>query len=132
MEWRFVSDWIMIVRQGSPSPCGGKHGAGAMNKQTAIALLMALSASTAALAETQEEQQACTNDAFQFCQNAIPDRDRVFACLAERRHVISALCQTAMAPYLPAEPVVKKVAVQKPVVHKTAKNKSGPLVLAPH
>jgi hypothetical protein len=104
-----------------------------MNKRTAIALLMALSASTAALAETQEEQQACTNDAFQFCQNAIPDRDRVFACLAEHKHVISPLCQTAMAPYLPAEPVVKKVAVQKPVAHKTtAKNKPGPLVLAPH
>ncbi len=61
-----------------------------MNKQIAMMIVIALSATTAALAETQEEQQACTNDAFQFCQNAIPDRNRVFTCLAENRNLISA------------------------------------------
>jgi len=99
-----------------------------MNKQIAMMIVIALSATTAALAETQEEQQACTNDAFQFCQNAIPDRNRVFTCLAENRNLISAACHTAMAPYLPADPLpVKKQAAR----NKTAKTK-GPIVLAPH
>ena len=33
-----------------------------------------------AAAETPEQRQACTDDAFQFCSDAIPDRERVFAC----------------------------------------------------
>jgi hypothetical protein len=126
MEWRPMAKCVMILEKGKSVALRRQHGAGAMTKRTAIAFLMALSASTAAFAETQEEQQACTNDAFQFCQDAIPDRDRVFACLAQKRHVISPPCQAVMAQYLPAEPVAKK-----PAARKIAKNK-GPLSLAPH
>jgi hypothetical protein len=94
-------------------------------KQIAILVVVACCAASGATAQSQDEQQACTNDAFQFCQNAIPDRTRVFTCLAENRHVISPACQLVMAPYLPPEPVVKK-----PVRKTTAKNKA-PLKLSP-
>jgi hypothetical protein len=97
-----------------------------MNKQIAMVMLLGVTAATGALAETQDEQQACTNDAFQFCQNAIPDRSRVFACLAENRRALSPACQLVMARYLPAEPAPNP---RKPT-RKTAKGK-GPLVLSP-
>jgi len=62
----------------------------------------AFSTSTGALAETLEERESCMHDAFRFCQSAIPDRDRVFACLVENRDQISSACHTMTAPYLPA------------------------------
>src|ERR1700692_4609471 len=79
---------------------------GAMKKQIVLAIVLALGAGEVALAETAEEQQACTNDAFQLCQNFIPDRNRVFTCLVENKNQLSAPCHVVMAPYLPAEPVV--------------------------
>jgi hypothetical protein len=100
-----------------------------MMKRIALAILLALSAGTVALAETAEEQQACTNDAFQFCQNFIPDRNQVFTCLVNNRNQISAACHVAMAPYLPAEPVV---ALKKQSAHERAVKTKGPLNLAPH
>jgi hypothetical protein len=101
-----------------------------MKKQIAMAIVLALGASTVALAETQEEQQACSNDAFQFCQNFIPDRNRVFSCLAANKDRISVACRTVMAPYLPAEPVA---ALKKPPApHEQSAKSKGPLSLAPH
>ena len=64
----------------------------------------------AAPAETPEQRQACMDDAFQFCSEAIPDRERVFACLVEKRTMISLLCRDGMAAFLPPEPAP---AVQK-------------------
>jgi hypothetical protein len=105
-----------------------------MKKQIALAIILALSAGTIALAETAEEQQACTNDAFALCQNYIPDRNRVFSCLMENRNQLSAPCHTVMLQYLPPEPVV---ALKKPPAPaagakaaKAAKSK-GPLSLTP-
>jgi hypothetical protein len=103
---------------------------GAMKKQIALAIVLALGAGTVALAETPEEQQACTNDAFQFCQNFIPDRNRVFTCLVNNRNQISAACHTVMAPYFPAEPVV---ALKKPPApHEQGAKTKGPINLTPH
>jgi hypothetical protein len=102
-----------------------------MSKQIAMVMLLAVSAATTALAQSQDEQQACTNDAFQFCQYAIPDRDRVFACLAENRHVISPACQLVMAQYLPLDPQpspAKKL--PRKTANKTTKGKA-PLKLTP-
>jgi len=99
-----------------------------MNKQIAIVMLLACSAATSALAQSQDEQQACTNDAFQFCQNAIPDRSRVFACLAENRRVISPACRQVMAQYLPPDP--PPPGAKKPPTKKAA-SKKGPLQLTP-
>ena len=59
---------------------------------------------TTAPAETPEQRQACTDDAFQLCSDAMPDRERVFACLVQNRHVISPLCREGMAAFLPPEP----------------------------
>ena len=103
---------------------GGKTGR-AM-KQIAILVVAACCAASGAAAQSQDEQQACTNDAFQFCQNAIPDQNRVFACLAENRHAISPACQLVMARYLPPEPAPAK----KPA-RKTSAGNKGPLKLSP-
>ena len=104
-----------------------------MSKHIALAILLALGAANlgtigAARAETPEEQQACTNDAFQFCQNAIPDRDKVFTCLASNRTQISSACRAVITPYLAGE---AKRQAAAPAREKTAKGK-GPLNIAPH
>ncbi len=106
-----------------------------MKKQIALAIVLALGAGTVALAETAEEQQACTNDAFALCQNYIPDRNRVFTCLVENRNQLSVPCHTVMLQYLPPEPVValkKPAAAPAPSAKaaKSAKSK-GPLSLTP-
>jgi hypothetical protein len=102
-----------------------------MRKQIALAIVLALGAGTVALAETAEEQQACTNDAFQFCQNFIPDRNRVFTCLADNRNKLSVACHTVMAPYLPAEPVVALKKPPAPAPHDRSAKSKGPLNLTP-
>src|SRR5579863_2921654 len=99
-----------------------------MSKQIAIVMLLACGAATGALAQSQDEQQACTNDAFQFCQYAIPDHSRVFACLAENRHMLSPACRLVMAQYLPPDP--PPPAPKKPPAKKAA-TKKGPLQLTP-
>jgi hypothetical protein len=105
-----------------------------MTKQIALAIVLALSAGTVALAETAEEQQACTNDAFALCQNYIPDRNRVFSCLVENRNQLSVPCHTVMLQYLPPEPVavMKKPAAPAASAKNAKSTKSkGPLSLAP-
>jgi hypothetical protein len=103
-----------------------------MRKQIGLAVVLALGASTAALATTPEEEQACTNDAFQFCQTYIPDRERVFNCLVTNRQRISAACHTVLIPYLPAEPVVAAETKKLPAPHDKTPKSKGPLNLAPH
>ena len=62
-----------------------------------IALAVALVAllPVSAKAETQEDQMACMNDAFTLCSHAIPDRDRVGACLASNMKRLSPGCRQA-------------------------------------
>jgi hypothetical protein len=100
-----------------------------MNMQFVLALALTLGSTCVAFAQShsQEEQAACMDDAFKFCGNAIPDRERVFYCLAENRHAISPRCHTMMLPYLPAEaaPVSKRTP-------KRSKNaKKGPININP-
>jgi hypothetical protein len=52
--------------------------------------------SASALAESEEERSSCFSDAFRVCGAAIPDRDRVFACLLERRAQLSPGCRGVM------------------------------------
>jgi hypothetical protein len=70
-----------------------------MKIHTALASRFSLSLPAAASAETQDEQNACMNDAFSVCGHAIPDRDRVAACLAQNINRISAACRTVMQRY---------------------------------
>ena len=67
----------------------------------AFAATLALIALTpaASLAQSQEEQQACMDDAFRFCGHAIPDRDRVAGCLSDNFSRISIACRTVMQRY---------------------------------
>lgn len=53
----------------------------------------------AAMAASQEEEQACMNDAFNVCGHAIPDRDRVGACLYQNISRISPACRTVLTRY---------------------------------
>jgi hypothetical protein len=67
--------------------------------QIALVLTLLALAPIAATAETQEEQQACMDDAYGFCGHAIPDRDRVANCLAQNIDKISVACRTVMQRY---------------------------------
>jgi len=80
-----------------------------------------LSVGTVALAETPAQRQACIGDAFQFCQSAIPDHSRVFACLVGNKELISAACRTVLSPYVPVDPRSQNM----------SKNK-GSLNISPH
>ena len=70
-----------------------------MKIQVAVAFAFLALAPIAATAQTQEEQQACTDDAYNFCGHAIPDRDRVAACLHQNLKRISSACRIVMLRY---------------------------------
>jgi hypothetical protein len=70
-----------------------------MKIQIALAFAFLAVAPVAATAETQEEQYACMNDAFSVCSQAIPDRDKVAACLAHNLKKLSSACRTVMLRY---------------------------------
>jgi len=75
-----------------------------MNRTT-LALAVALTAiSTAAVAQSAEDQQACMNDAFRVCSATIPDRTRTIACMVQHKAELSQACQMVMAKYAPAQP----------------------------
>ena len=63
----------------------------------AIAFLTVSSVVQSARAETPEERQACTDDAFQHCGDAIPDRDRVYHCLVRKVKTISPACRKVIS-----------------------------------
>lgn len=70
-----------------------------MKSHFALAMALAAFVPAAALAQSQDEQQACMNDAFTVCGHAIPDRDRVASCLAQNFSRISPGCRMVMARY---------------------------------
>ena len=92
-----------------------------MKQRLMLVVFMALNGTTVALAQTQEGQQACMNDAFRLCQDAIPDRERVFQCLVSHKDLMSAAFHAVMAPSLPVEQLPLKE--QAPKV-KSAKGKT--------
>jgi|SRR5580765_7117902 hypothetical protein len=53
---------------------------------------------TAASAYTQEQQQLCTGDAMRLCGDAIPDVDRVTACMIAKRSQLSDGCRSVFRP----------------------------------
>ena len=52
-----------------------------------------------AFAETQAEQQACVNDAFNVCWSQIPDRNAVFVCLMKNKRKVSPACRQVLSKY---------------------------------
>jgi hypothetical protein len=61
-----------------------------------------LAQSPAVQPESEEDRQACTDDAFQHCGDAIPDRDRVYQCLVKKVKTISPACRKVITR--PAHP----------------------------
>ncbi len=83
-------------------------------KRLVLIIAAVLAGTTVALAESEEGRQACMQDAFKFCSDAIPDRERVFQCLAAHQDVISAACHANMAPSLAAEQAAKERHASEP------------------
>jgi hypothetical protein len=72
----------------------------------AIQIAVALTAAAVAFAPitVQAEpdgQQACMHDAFAFCGQFIPDRERVGACLFANRTRISPACRELVKNFTP-------------------------------
>lgn len=62
--------------------------------RAALAIAFVLNVwSFTAQAQTDEEQAACIDDAQKHCQDAIPDHDKVYACLVKKKSVISVACR---------------------------------------
>ena len=99
-----------------------------MKFQIALAAAFLALAPMAANAETQEEQQACMNDAFTVCGDAIPDRCRVAACLAHNINRISSACRTVMLRYQQQETSMAKAT---PTKSRAANPSKGPVNIKP-
>jgi hypothetical protein len=81
----------------------GKLLRGGRGVQLAVAATMcsALWAS-AALAFTQDDQRRlCTGDVFRLCSSEIPDRERITACMRQKRAQLSEGCRSVFGK--PAE-----------------------------
>jgi hypothetical protein len=94
-------------------------------------LAMALSASllaSTAQAYTPEQQQACTPDAFRLCGDAIPDVDRVTACMIRKRSELSPACR---AYFRSPEPVAAPVTMARRPVRITPVSARRPVSVKP-
>ena len=109
-----------------------------MQIRLTLALSLAIGMlSTAAMAQSAEEQQACVDDAFRVCSATIPDRARTTACMIQHKTQLSAACQMVMAKYAPAEsapvqttaatPIRTRNASMKPVRTATSTRPGKPL-----
>ncbi|HWP14850.1 MAG TPA: hypothetical protein VNM46_04435 [Xanthobacteraceae bacterium] len=72
-----------------------------MNRISLAVALTVATFSTGAFAQSNEEQQACMNDAFRVCSATIPDRNRTIACMVQNKAQLSAACQVVMDKYAP-------------------------------
>lgn len=64
-----------------------------------LALALACAPAHAQSSGEAEGQQACGNDAFSLCGDAIPDRDRITVCLRRNFNRVSPACRHYMASY---------------------------------
>jgi hypothetical protein len=64
---------------------------GYMNKLAFIVAVLAIYAGPA-IAQSQDDQAACTPDVMRLCQQDIPDRDRIIACLVRSKLQLSPAC----------------------------------------
>jgi hypothetical protein len=72
-----------------------------MTRVTLAVAFTVATMSTAAIAQSNEDQQACMNDAFRVCSATIPDRARTTACMVQNKSQLSAACQVVMDKYAP-------------------------------
>jgi hypothetical protein len=71
---------------------------------------------TPSQAYTDDQQQLCTGDAFRLCSAAIPDVDRVTACMIQKRAQLSPGCAQFFraTPASARKPAVKSRRAKKP------------------
>jgi hypothetical protein len=63
-----------------------------MRTVLALAFIAAIATPLPAFAQSQEDQAACTPDVMRLCQQDIPDRSRVVACLVRSKLQLSPAC----------------------------------------
>jgi hypothetical protein len=95
---------------------------------TVVALVMQ---PTTSQAYTQDEQAACSSDAFRLCGPEIPDVDRVTACMVRNKSQLSPGCRVYFRPgpedaavaTAGAPMSIKPATLRKPASSKTHKTK---------
>jgi len=94
-----------------------------------LSIVLSLSfLSNAAHAYTPEQQQACTPDAFRLCGDAIPDVDRVTACMIARKALLSPGCRVY---FRSPEPVAAPVTIARRPVRITPVTARKPVTVKP-
>jgi hypothetical protein len=65
-----------------------------MRKSAALAVLLTITAplSTLAQSHSPEDEAACTPDVMALCQQYIPNRPEIIACLSTKRQELSPAC----------------------------------------
>lgn len=61
-----------------------------------LAALMFVFVSSQAVAQSQDDQEACEGDVFNLCQDKIPDQDDIVACLRKKWSKVSKECRRVM------------------------------------
>jgi hypothetical protein len=97
----------------------------------AAALAISIMPTGAAQAYTQEEEQACSGDAFRLCSSEIPDVDRVTVCMVRNKSQLSPGCRVffrepapAVTPVAAGRPLsIRPTSSRKPVSAKPRKPK---------
>lgn len=86
-----------------------------------LAAALAVSAfATAASAYTADQQQACTDDAFRLCGPAIPDVERVTACMIANQAQLTPRCRAFFRPE-PARESMAPATASRPLSIKPGK-----------
>lgn len=83
------------------------------------------SGSGAALAYSQEQQEACTSDAMRLCSGFIPDVDRITVCMIQNKRQLTPRCAVHFQP--PVRAGLAPGRVRKPQNIKPALAASGPI-----
>jgi hypothetical protein len=60
--------------------------------------LLVMSGATRASAQAADAEQACTPDVMRLCNEFVPDRLRITACLKAKRRQLSPECSAAISP----------------------------------
>ena len=65
-----------------------------MQKIGALAFLLTIGAPLAAFAQShsQEDEAACTPDVMRLCQEFVPNRKEIIACMIEKKKDLSPAC----------------------------------------
>jgi hypothetical protein len=66
-----------------------------MTKLPLIALALILFGAPADAQPTQAQRDACQQDAYRLCQDAIPDEQRTRQCLVRNMRRLNATCRSA-------------------------------------